>query len=306
MFKLMVLGVAVILISLIVIAVGCLNQDTPPPKVVPIPVPTTADAPPQVQVTAPVQAQVFSFGGPYAYQGGIQKIAEFQWYKDHLKDLSEQMLLTQNRLSRSIKANLVGDGTGIELQRYNYVVPDGESQIYVGVWKENITWATEAAWIHAGIVHNRDETCTNSTPDSSAPPKATMGAMIDFYSEEPEINFRAGITPPLQASPCWLQVAKEGKKVGILDSMTKHFMLVQKDKTLQDFDLAALASWPSKEVAYAGELFVLISNGECRVVINNGSGTYKPDAGNDRGSLKHLKAVADFFPIRNLQFQSMP
>ena len=45
-------------------------------------------------------------------------------------------------------------------------------------------------------------------------------------------------------------------------------------------------------------MFVLISDGECRVVINNGSGTYKPAAGDDdKGgdSLRHIRAVATFF-----------
>ena len=280
MFKPIVLGVAVLLFSLSVLAVGC------------------GSASPSVQVS--------SFGGPYPYQGGIQKIAEFQWYKDHLNDLSEQMPLTENRLSRSISNNRAKNVTGIELQKYNYVIPERGGKIYVGVWKHDITWATEEDWIHPGIVQKRDETCTNLTTDSSAPLEAKMGAMIDFYSEEPEINFHAGITrQPPRASPCWLQVAKDEKKAGILDAMTKHFMLVQVDQTLQDFDLAALASWPSKEVAYAGELFVLISNKTCRVIINNGSGTYKPDAGNDRGSLKHLKAVAERFSSQGIDIYAV-
>ena len=118
-----------------------------------------------------------------------------------------------------------------------------------------------------------------------------MDRMINFQSEDRVIGSAS--------SPCWLQVAKDEKKVGILDAMTKHFMLLQENPNLESFNLERFKDWASKEVTYAGELFVLISGKTCRVVINNGSGTYKPVAGNGGDPLKNLKAVAEVFSETN-------
>ena len=243
MFKLMVLGVAVILISLTFIAVGC------------------GSASPSVQVT--------SFGGPYAYLGGIQKIAEFQWYQDHIKDLSKRAVLDIDLLKTSIDKNRTANGTGLQLQRYNYVIPERDRTIYVGVWNKGLTWSAAAEWIKDGL--SEATTCivddtAGGTP-AATPIPATENKMINFHSEDPVIGS--------SSSPCWLKASQDKKKVGILDAMTKHFMLLQENPNLESFNLERFKDWTSKEVAYAGELFVLISGETCLVVINNGSGTYK-------------------------------
>ena len=277
------LSVAVLLISLTVLAVGCSPWG--------------------------VFGTKTGFGGPYAYQGGIQKVAEFQWYKDHTNDLSKHMELNLSRLTQSIRDNRAPMGGVRQVQRYNYVITEEDSKIYVGVWSMPINWSTTSDWIKIG--QTKANTCIvdkiaggapasmptpspmpTPTPAPTATPAPTPipaknGAMINFHAEDPVFG-----SPD---SPCWLKASKDGKKVGILDAMTKHFMLANGAGTVESFDLRKLESWTKKEVAYAGEMFVLVSDSTCLMVINNGSGTYLPQAGNNRDSLKYLKAVAAFF-----------
>ncbi len=90
-----------------------------------------------------------------------------------------------------------------------------------------------------------------------------------------------------------------------MDAMTKHFMLANGAGTVESFGLSTLDSWAKKEVAYAGEMFVLITDEGCRVVINNGSGTYKPEAGNDQDPMQHLKAVAERFSSQGIDIYAV-
>ena len=97
--------------------------------------------------------------------------------------------------------------------------------------------------------------------------------MINFASEQPY-----GAMPSDKNSPCWLDTER---KKGILDALSKHFMLAQGPETsIMKFsvtDESVHRTWTRKEVAYAGEILVDLRT--CTYIVTEESGTYRPNGG---------------------------
>lgn len=235
-------------------------------------------------------------GGPYAYRGGVEKLLDFAWYKEHALVLSTSETLNLTLLEGSITANRPQSTQGLSYQRYNYVIREGEPDtIYVGVWSQTKDWQE--------VRDDGLKTCL-TTPDeyTDTVEQTTRGVMIDFYSEET----KSVRSTRKRTSPCWLDLAAgttqaNSEMSGVLDAMTKHFMLAQPSnpgggqpfqKTIADFDPSKAATWVNTNVAYAGEIIVIVDNArnQCTLIVNNGSGTYRPD-----GKLDNLKLVAQIF-----------
>jgi hypothetical protein len=145
--------------------------------------------------------------------------------------------------------------------------------------------------------------------------------MVNFFPEDP--IFPLNSTPFLKLYPCKTTIKDSGVAVdfsmlaigeaekehtkdrGVLDAHSKHFMLAQGIGTTfrgytrltQSIDLTNVLNHPwvtasgiAKKVEYAGEIIVDIQG--CKYFINQGSGTYRPEAGDN---LENLLAVAEVF-----------
>lgn len=215
-------------------------------------------------------------GGPYHYKGGVEKVLDFAWYKDHNLTFSTSAPLKMDLLRDSINNNRLRR-FGNQVQRYNYVIrEDPTDVIYVGVWE--IPDDSGATLRDLVTVPN---TCKSGRQDGFSFPD---NMMINFYQEEPFPRHQ-------KESPCWLNLPSD-KDVGLLDAMTKHFMLVQPSATIDNFNLVNSLDWVRAKVSYAGELIVLVDveSDKCMLIVTNGSGTYLPD-----GSSENLQKVAEIF-----------
>ena len=143
-------------------------------------------------------------------------------------------------------------------QLYNYAI-DTSGRIFVAVWTANNLNALD-----------RVGKCT--TPAPPVPQyNAPREAMINWFAQEPSFDRITKLeeqtpAPPPSQSPCWL---KRGG--GILDAMSKHFMLAQGDGTTVGY---YEEGWVNAKVAYAGEITVDVRL--CTYSVNNQSGTYQP------------------------------
>lgn len=220
------------------------------------------------------------FGGPFPVLNDkvkAEKIADFTVY--NLKELtvSEAALLnTVDLFERSI--GWYKDNTspvfpyGDKYQRYNYVVT-GDGDILVAVWKAPLD-LSRVAEDDANCIDVTQELGTISDSES---------IMINFYPEEPGPAHK----PDKPFSPCWVGLPTGGQ-VGLLDALSKHFMLAQGNETSIEMFPAKRQEWKEEKVAYAGEIIVDVK--ECLYTINNGSGTYLRGKTSDlRGVAKHFK-----------------
>ena len=104
--------------------------------------------------------------------------------------------------------------------------------------------------------------------------------MINFFPEDLGSQF-AEVNNNARRSPCWLPGSKP---TGLLDALSKHFMLAQGIGTT--IDQFMRASWSETEVAYAGE--ITVDPSRCTFSLNNNSGTYRPED-------QSLQNVIEFF-----------
>lgn len=236
------------------------------------------------------------FGGPYAVDDEVraEKISSF-WVLGGIRlPYSRATRLTDNLLRQSIVVNYI---PGQEWQRYNYVmIGDDPSILFVATWVDS---DIDKAIAPRNI-------CLN-TPGALT---STSGMMVDFWIENPKSP------PPVQSStrssPCSILPAKESSKsTGILDAISKHFFLAQGtgggsiDFRQPSFDPAR---WALVEVRYAGEIIIdltscRVAGGEAdrvEVIVNDGSGTYRPEPGSN---LQYLRAVAKKFGEPDIQIQ---
>ena len=115
------------------------------------------------------------------------------------------------------------------------------------------------------------------------------GDMVNFYPETPDDGgLKSGENPS-----CVLG-SKPG--TGFLDGSSKHFMLVQGPETaIPDYNARL---WKEKEVQYAGEISVYITDSTCYYTINSNSGTYRPHAADPHdpnNRFGYLDKVASLF-----------
>ena len=216
------------------------------------------------------------FGGPPSSPAALKpseraaKIAEFTGYPVPIRSLSVATTLTKKVFKDSIKENLAAP-YAIRYQLYNYVVTT-ECDIRAATWTESIL---------GGVLSDRT-ICAEDERRIAAGNIA--GTMINFFPEDlgsqfPE--FHIGIDDEARRSPCWLTGST--KKKGLLDALSKHFMLAQgPGSMINQFNAT---KWPMTELAYAGELLVDLKN--CTYSLNAGSGTYRPFD-------KHVPSVTTF------------
>ena len=123
--------------------------------------------------------------------------------------------------------------------------------------------------------------------------------MINIFPEEKNTK---NLSLKGQQTPCWLdgldpdpeeKKLKSKVKTGLLDAISKHYMIAQgKGKSIKDFDAD---KWSKTRVRYAGEIIVDVKN--CQYWLNNGSGTYKPK-GLDESGRDELQKMADIFSTK--------
>jgi hypothetical protein len=192
-------------------------------------------------------------GARYAYSLGAKKGAEFAEMQLKLYSFSKGTPLGVPLLEQSVARDIA---EGRPYLKYNYVIDPTDCEIYVATW----TVDQETQPTVPSVVACRDE-------DRGW--NARRGHMIDIFQEQRE----DGVQP---TSPCWLQLASvaSNENFGILDGMSKHFILAQPggEKSVSSMQL-----WKADrpKVAYAGEIVVNVN--QCTYGINGNSGTYKPD-----------------------------
>ena len=246
----------VLLIALVLIS--CDGNANLPPS--PSPTPTTSVTLP-LNVPTP-QTPASRFGGPFAIDIELiqRKQAEFEKLKRHGSNLSKEAILTLVLLEDSAKHYRQGAGkrypiSGNERQLYNYVIAL-DCTIYVAVWQEDATFKR-----------------ANCNREDSGYDQAVYkeNIMINKYPEAQKQG--------LESSPCWIYVIIHDKTqaVGLLDAMSKHFMLASPTKTVDSYDPNNPTDWILAEVAYAGEIEVTVNGEQCSYNLNNDSGTYKPN-----------------------------
>ena len=229
--------------------------------------------------TKPAKLTRWPFGGPYGFKESYQKVLDFeQCYRLGYAYSKATYITASNRdlFASSIKDNK-RNPHGEYFQRYNYVIEKSEPDAQKQNWRIKVAVWRDVAEIEALGYNPPDFDDLDGKPFIYTP-----GRMIDFFPEEPggEKRFKPD-------SPLWISaVSGTGlKDTGILDAMSKHFMLanVPDGGGVELFDRD---TWLEKKVAYAGEILVDVEGDY--YVVNNGSGTYRPDA-------PHLEAVARYF-----------
>lgn len=200
------------------------------------------------------------FGGPYPKNGKFadkvleQKQADFARYKGLELNLSRTIVLDSlNDFKDHITKNRAAPNRKRQ-QKYNYVITEECAILVAG-------WSGDGDLSQIGSV----VACAGGR-EKFLPPKP--GNMIDWAAEEP--YGRALATPHApQRSPCWLDADRE---IGILDAISKHFMLAQGEgATIDSFDAE---KWAKARVAYAGEILVNLET--CTYIVTENSGTYQP------------------------------
>ena len=235
------------------------------------PVPPDAPAP-QVSPDAPVPPGC-GLGGPHDFKADDSKVASFKNYDEWklyfskgvpLEEGSQEGVpLEEHLFERSVKSDQQNVANGDTFLKYNYVVSTDDCEIYVAIWT-----STES-YIQEHLLR----------PETDGEPKCYSDSVLSRLYVEP--LHMINIWPedkenPTRWSPCWLG---EGKKDGILDAMSKHFILVQEpgSQTIKNMVFEENGeSTKKRSVAYGGEIVVDLNT--CTYTINNGSGTYQPVA----------------------------
>jgi len=211
--------------------------------------------------TATPTGTAATLGGPYDYKAGNEKKENFKRYADLELFHSGVRYLSLTLLVDSIEANSM-DPHGEELQRYNYVIEKrnlDEWKIRVAIWRDD---------------DKTVELLKGFKSDGPTPTEygATPRLMINFYPEEPK-DPKAPHRP--ETSPRWLD---KDQTNGILDAMSKHFLLANGDTSSSKSPLQSYVAekWGQTEVDYAGEIVVDVDERVYR--INSNSGTYQPSS----------------------------
>lgn len=254
-------------------------------------------------------------GGPYFIGGAkvpqaldpfvaFDKFVEFINFRNAGWDSSEVANLDGALFSGSVRSNRgSGAPAADHYQRYNYVVQKvhGRLEILVAIWS---------------LRGNPTSNTICGLPGAAPYPGMSVadGQMVNFYPEKSLVTpLGIELNPiPVEDRKCvnvtptshYINGAPGSKSNGVLDAHSKHFMLAEGEKIrLADFPAVAAASegakltwrdtagesWIRQSVEYAGEIVVDVQN--CTYLINQGSGTYEPDA-------KFLPAVAQLFAER--------
>jgi hypothetical protein len=210
------------------------------------------------------------FGGPYPCQESHKKLNNFAIYQRlGLNKLVDVQPLTSELLTGSIRANLQ-KSPDRRYQRYNYVI-DPKGTIRVAVWTEEKSSLTEKI---------------KPAPIDKV---RCVWPMIDFDGDDP---FEIGGEKAADARWVLTPTGNGAKPVGLRDALSKHYRLAQPTKWRPQF---VAERWNGTTVAYAGELIVDTrpdgvepatasaraksrESQQAIYYVNNGSGTYKPDA----------------------------
>lgn len=188
------------------------------------------------------------FGGPFAYQAGADKVRNFRKYKTNEYFFSEGTKLDSDLFGNSVRQARAYKKDDSAL--YNYVISADDCEIYVSIWTKDPDEVRNSISDGGYCVDERSTL------------RATWRLMIDHYEESREPD-------EAKTSPCWFEYPAEG----ILDAMSKHFILAQptgqQDINSMDLDTAVFA-----KVAYAGE--IMVDKEECTYAVNANSGTYRP------------------------------
>lgn len=188
--------------------------------------------------------------------------------------ISEAALLNdRTSFEESIQANR-SDRYGEAYQKYNYVVceQDGVETIWVAKWNvdtiQGISECPGPKFELKNLGNQKDK-------------------MINIFPEDKDAK---SVSLRGQQTPCWLDgLDPEEKKlkskveVGLLDAISKHYMLAQGEgTTIKNFK----PEWSKTQVRYAGEIIVDVE--KCEYWLNNGSGTYLPTGGDELQEMAQL------------------
>ena len=263
-----------------------------------------------------------SLGGPYAIGGKkqadendvLKKVAEFEAFRVTGWGSSIVAKLTPSLFHDSVVSNMQSKVPYADkFQRYNYVVQKdlGKFQILVATWsipKKDPTYGDVCGKKPLNTLYSSLQ--------------IGNGMMINFFTEEPFLPSDPPL--PTKVYPCTIDIMSSGVSVdfstlstdekikelhkdrGVLDAHSKHFMLAQafdnkgNPTTFQQYPPTSVSPirpqnamahpWAQTKVEYAGEIIVDIEG--CQYFINQGSGTYRPEPGDN---LKNLREVAKVF-----------
>ena len=222
------------------------------------------------------------WGGPYPKDGtpiAQEKIDDFGRYQARGFMFSEATELESiEQLKKSVYQTAPHGVTG---QLYNYVIST-KCEIIVAEWTND-----EAKWQNNKFEQALTEDKCPGGKDFM--PDPSPGTLINFFPEDLGKQFRE-VDKRDRRSPCWqkgeelVDGADDAREDGLLDALSKHFMLAQgTGTTIEQFNGD---TWPEAKIAYAGEVFVDLTS--CTYSLNAGSGTYKPFE-------EHLVSVTRFF-----------
>ena len=184
------------------------------------------------------------------------------------------------------------------MQKYNYVIDD-EGKIIVAEWNvEDLAQELDNAKVKAQPSVVPTANAQEDTEENNCDGKKCEGD-IDFIPKNPQkmVNWfpedeYEDLADP--QSPCWLNRSKND---GLLDAISKHFMLAQgPGEDIHKFT----EGWEDTEVRYAGELTVDVV--ECTYTVNNNSGTYKPKLEGLADAAKHFAKEIDVGPMWYVDF----
>lgn len=232
------------------------------------------------------------FGGPYPKKGtsvAQKKIEDFRLYSSRGFTYSQATELEESKLIASITHNLESP-YGVRFQLYNYVITAVDCEFLVATWTDD-----------KSELSTEEKTCL--ADKFRIPLGNQAGMMINFFPEDLGRQLRT-VNEEARRSPCWIRpIDKRGllnrwsflglssdakiEKNGLLDALSKHFMLAQGlvrgennsiiGTSIADFPAnnpSGESAWATKQVAYAGEILVDLTS--CTYSLNSGSGTYKP------------------------------
>lgn len=209
------------------------------------------------------------FGGPYPIRADKKnsKLAEFDTYDRANLFQSEATVLTWDLFVSSLKDNLDFPHGAIQ-QKYSYVImPEANLDIVVSTWKDRIDLTS--------LVTGGADPCQDGMDFMIFRPRG----MINWFPETQN------------KSMCWLDRSLHR---GLLDALSKHFMLTQgQGKSIEDYKTDS-AQWLEAEVAYAGEIVVEVYR--CRWQVNNESGTYMTSE--EKRDKVYLGVVAEHFKAK--------
>ena len=209
-----------------------------------------------------------------------------------LSSMSKAIKLDGRTLfENSIKANLAFP-YGAIFQKYNYVVCGEDPK---GRDPDNRTIRV-AEW-QAGVDFNGISAC----PRRDFIPQKPMD-MINFFPDDNDDDISMGLRKRQDGSsglisrqsPCLLESLDSQLKAGLLDAISKHYMIAQgMGTTIAGFDPSDPGKWSSTKVRYAGEIIVDVKN--CVYGLNNNSGTYLPKGRDAASGRDELQTMADLF-----------